>query len=69
MRQITLQTLTWGTVTAAVSSALWLAATEPGTDVRALHGQPLIRPTDAGRISPAPPQATELALRVSHHRN
>jgi hypothetical protein len=28
MRQITLQTLTWGTVTAAVSSALWLASVE-----------------------------------------
>jgi hypothetical protein len=30
MRHITLQTLTWGTVAAAVSSALWLAASEPG---------------------------------------
>jgi hypothetical protein len=29
MRQITLQTLTWGTVTAAVLSALCLAASEP----------------------------------------
>lgn len=35
MRHITLQTLTWGTVAAAVSSALWLAASEPGgTDAR-----------------------------------
>jgi hypothetical protein len=30
MRLITLQALTWGTITAAVSSALWLAASEPG---------------------------------------
>jgi hypothetical protein len=30
MRHITLQALTWGTVAAAVSSALWLAASEPG---------------------------------------
>jgi hypothetical protein len=29
MRHITLQALTWGTITAAVSSALWLAASEP----------------------------------------
>lgn len=29
MRRITLQALTWGTVAAAVSSALWLAASEP----------------------------------------
>lgn len=28
MRRITLQALTWGTVAAAVSSALWLAASE-----------------------------------------
>ena len=30
MRQLALQTLTWGTVVAAVASAFWLAATEPG---------------------------------------
>lgn len=29
MRHTTLRTLTWGTVAAAVSSALWLAASEP----------------------------------------
>ena len=30
MRHTALQILTWGTVTAAVLSALWLAATDPG---------------------------------------
>jgi hypothetical protein len=30
MRHITLQALTWGTVAAAITSALWLASAEPG---------------------------------------
>lgn len=36
MRPITLQTLTWATVAAAVVSALWLAAvdSDPGTTLR-----------------------------------
>lgn len=51
MRPITLQTLTWVTVAAAVASALWLAAVEsdPGTSLRltALPSIQSIRPGDS----------------------
>jgi hypothetical protein len=43
MRHFALQTLTWGTVTAAVTSALWLAASDPGW--------PESRKSSAGRSS------------------
>ncbi len=43
MRHFALQTLTWGTVTAAVTSALWLAASDPGW--------PESRKSNAGRSS------------------
>ena len=50
MRPITLQTLTWVTVAAAVASALWLAAVEsdPGTSLRltALPSIRLVQPGD-----------------------
>jgi len=62
MRQITLQTLTWGTVTAAVSSALWLASVEADMpDVHKIQGsaagqlQLPKEPTGAG-LAMHPPQ-------------
>lgn len=68
MRAITLQTLTWGTVTAAVGSALWLAATEPGLDSRSAHRQPLIRPTDAGNAVAVRPQVVGLSTAGGRQR-
>jgi|KBSSwiStaDraftv2_1062776.scaffolds.fasta_scaffold2859763_1 hypothetical protein len=59
MRSLTLQALTWGTVTAAVSSALWLAAGESSRgDSRMANtvGSTLVlpqEPTSAGRPAPA----------------
>lgn len=63
MRQLTLKTLTWGTVTAAVGSALWLAAIETdGPDARKaqeLAGTVLPLPKEppaAGPLRAASPQ-------------
>jgi hypothetical protein len=40
MSNLSLQTLTWGTVVAAIASALWLAAGDSGLgDARAGYGQ------------------------------
>jgi len=73
MRHITLQALAWGTVTAAVSSALWLAATEPGAEaprrlakashaaVPRAHDSVSLRPVSA---RPAELRATETAPRA-----
>jgi len=70
MRHFALQTLTWGTVTAAVTSALWLAASEPGwpesrkssdgdSSLRLPNeptraGSPQARDTAADKARPAP---------------
>ncbi|MED5620874.1 hypothetical protein [Ideonella sp. BN130291] len=65
MRHATLQALTWATVTAAVTSALWLAAAEPGWPETRKPGDPagsLLRlPSEpsgagAGVNRPAPPR-------------
>ncbi len=73
MRHITLQALAWGTVTAAVGSALWLAATEPGaqaprrlakaghTAVPRAHDSVTLRPVSA---RPADLRAAEAAPRT-----
>jgi hypothetical protein len=60
MRSLTLQALTWGTVTAAVGSALWLAAGESsggdGRNKASIGGSTLVlpqEPTSAGRPVPA----------------
>lgn len=56
MRQLTLRILTWGTVTAAISSALWLASGDPGWP-EMLKGDPpgpMVRlPSDASRADDA----------------
>jgi hypothetical protein len=52
MRHATLQALTWATVTAAVTSALWLAAAEPGWPDSRKPGDP------AGNLMRMPSEPT-----------
>ncbi len=63
MRQSTLNVMTWGTVSAAVGCALWLAAVDDMTP-QLLQAQPQVPsfelpslPTAAGPVRPGPAAA------------